>query len=297
MTNMHPNPSTGPECRETVSRAAACGAVAEVYDSANRRPPPIEELVQLWRYRELVAQLVSRNIKARYKRSVLGVLWTMLNPLLMMAVLTLVFSGLFRLTVPNYSVYLLTGLLFWQFFSQATVASTSEIVWGASIVKRIYVPRTVFAVAAVGNGIVNLALSLLPLALVMTVLGVPIGPAALFTPASVVMAAMFTLGVSLFVSSLAVYFADFVEIYQIALTAWMYLTPIIYPADIIPGRLRWLLEMNPLYCLVESFRVPIHGGTMPSPRILAAAAAVSALTLVLGWLFFTRSADEIAYRA
>jgi ABC-type polysaccharide/polyol phosphate export permease len=270
---------------------------AEVYDSANRPPPAVEELAQLWRYRELVVQLVVRNIKARYKRSVLGVLWTMLNPLLMMGVLTLVFSGLFKLSVPDYSVYLLAGLLFWQFFSQATVASTSEIVWGASIVKRVYVPRTVFAVAAVGNGMVNLALSLAPLALIMIALGVPIGPAALFTPVAVLMAAMFTLGIALFVSSLAVHFADFAEIYQIALTAWMYLTPVIYPMDIVPGRLRRLFEMNPLYCLLESFRAPIHSGLLPSPTVFGTAAAVSLLTLLLGWLFFTRSADEIAYRA
>jgi len=268
----------------------------EIYDSAIRPPPAVEELAQLWRYRELVAQLISRNIKARYKRSVLGIVWTMLNPLMMMAVLTLVFSGLFGLSVPDYSVYLLTGLLFWQFFSQATIASTSEIVWGASIVKRIYVPRTVFAVAAVGNGIVNLALSLAPLALIMIVLGVPIGPAVLVTPVTVLLAAMFTLGISLFVSSLAVRFADVAEIHQIALTAWMYLTPVIYPIDIIPDRLRWLFAANPLYCLMETFRAPIHRGALPPPSIAAAAAAVSVLTLLLGWLFFTRSADEIAYR-
>jgi ABC-type polysaccharide/polyol phosphate export permease len=270
---------------------------ADIYDSARRPPPAVEELVQLWRYRELVAQLVARNIRARYKRSVLGVVWTMLNPLLMMVVLSLVFSGLFGLSVPDYSTYLLAGLLFWQFFSQATIASTSEIVWGASILKRIYVPRTVFAVAAVGNGIVNLSLSLLPLALIMIAVGVPIGAAALITPLSIILAAMFTLGVALFVSSLAVYFADFAEIHQIALTAWLYLTPIIYPLSIIPERRRWLFELNPVYHLVEVFRAPIHQGALPSAATLVAAAGISSLTLVLGWLFFTRSADEIAYRA
>jgi len=268
-----------------------------VFDSAHRQPPAIEELVQLWRYRDLVAQLVIRNIKARYKRSVLGVVWTMLNPLLMMAVLSLVLHGLFGLRVPNYSAYLLAGLLLWQFFAQATLASTSEIVWGASLVKRIYVPRTAFAVAAVGNGLVNLALSLVPLALIMAVLGIPVGRAALTIPVSVLLTAMFTLGVALFVSSVAVYFADFMEIYQVALTAWMYLTPVIYPIDIVPERYRWLFKLNPMCHLVDIFRAPIHMNALPAMESLCAAAGASVLVLLLGWLFFTRNSDEIAYRA
>jgi ABC-type polysaccharide/polyol phosphate export permease len=267
------------------------------YDSARRPPAAVEEWVQIWRYRDLVAQLIARNLKARYKRSALGVLWTMLNPLLMMGILSFVFTGLFRLSVPGYSIYLLIGLLFWQFFSQATMASTSEIVWGASIVKRIYVPRTVFAVAAVGNGVVNLVLSLAPLALAMLAFGVPIGRAAWMTPVAILLAAMFTLGVALLVSSLAVYFADFAEIYQVGLTAWMYLTPVIYPLDIVPHRHRWLFELNPLHPLLAVFREPLHLNTLPSAATFACAAAAAVFTLLLGWFIFTRSADEIAYRA
>lgn len=267
------------------------------YDSAKRPAPMVEELLQLLRYRDLVLQLVSRNIKARYKRSVLGVVWTMLNPLLMMVILTLVFSGLFRLTLANYTVYLLAGILLWNFFSQATIAITSEIVWGAGLLKRIYVPRTIFAVSAICTGLINLLLALVPLTLIMLVLGVPIGPALLSLPLPIALTAMFTLGVGLLVSVLAVSFTDAVEIYQIVVTAWMYLTPIIYPIEIIPTQYRWVFGLNPMYYLVQIFRVPIYQNTVAPPGTIGLGTLAAVATLVLGWWFFTKHADEIAYRA
>jgi ABC-type polysaccharide/polyol phosphate export permease len=265
--------------------------IAEIYDTARRPPPMLEELVQLFRYRDLALQLVLRNIKARYKRSMLGVLWTMLNPFLMMIILTLVFSGLFGLRIPNYSVYLLAGLLLWNFFAQATITAANEIVWGASLVKRIYVPRTIFAVATVGTGLINLILALVPLLLIMLVLRVPFGPALLSLPLPILLTVMFALGVGLFVSSLAVYFADIVDIYQIALTAWMYLTPIIYPIDIIPLRYRWLFNLNPMYHLVTLFRAPIYQNTLAPLNTVAITALFSVAALVVGWWIFAGGAD------
>lgn len=270
--------------------------IKEIYDSARRPGPMLEELVQLFRYRDLALQLVLRNIKARYKRSMLGVLWTMLNPFLMMLVLTLVFSGLFGLRLPNYPVYLLAGLLLWNFFAQATIAATNEIIWGASLVKRIYVPRTIFAVTTVGTGLINLILALVPLLLIMLVLRVPVGPALLSLPLPILLTVMFALGIGLFVSSLAVYFADIVEIYQIVLTAWMYLTPIIYPIDIIPRQYHWFFNLNPMYHLVTLFREPICHNTLAPLNTVGIAALIAVAALVVGWWFFTRSADEIAYR-
>lgn len=272
-------------------------AITESYDSARRPAPMLEEMFQLFRYRDLVLQLILRNIKARYKRSMLGVLWTMLNPFLMMLVLTLVFSGLFGLRMPNYAIYLLSGLLLWNFFSQATISATSEIVWGASLVKRIYVPRTIFAVATVGTGLINLILALVPLFLIILVLRVPIGPPILSLPLPILLTVMFTLGVGLFISSLAIRFSDIAEISQIALTAWMYLTPIIYPLDIIPVQYRWLFNLNPMYHLVTVFRAPICYKTVAPLNTVGIAALIAFTALVVGWWFFTRSADEIAYRA
>jgi ABC-type polysaccharide/polyol phosphate export permease len=268
-----------------------------IYDSARRPAPALEELGAIFKYRDLVGQLVSRNIKARYKRSVLGVVWTMLNPLMMMAVLTLVFSGLFRLTLPNYSVYVLAGLLLWNFFAQSTITATSEIVWGASLLKRIYVPRTIFVVSAVCTGLVNLVVALVPLTLIMLVLRAPLGLALLSIPVPVALTAMFALGVGLLVSMLAVYFADVVEIYQIVLTAWLYLTPIIYPEEIIPVPYRWLFRINPMYHLVQIFRTPIYENKLAPIETIVAGSLVAVVVLVVGWWFFTKNSDELTYRA
>lgn len=268
----------------------------EIYDSTHRPPAIIEELGEVWRYRDLLAQLVVRNVKIRYKRSVLGIGWTMLHPLLMMLILTLVFSNVFRISLEHYAVYVLSALLLWNFFAQATSDSMSELVWGGGLLHRIYLPRSVFALSAVGTGLVNLIFAIGPLALIMLVTGVAFKPVLFFLLVPILLTAMFALGIGLIFSVLAARFADVAHIYQILLTAWMYLTPIIYPTEIIPDQYRWAVNLNPMYYLVETFRAPIYGGVFPSFSTLVTAVLVSVATLLLGWGFFTQKADELAYR-
>jgi ABC-2 type transport system permease protein len=267
-----------------------------VYDSAQARFPLVDECKELFRYRDLLAQLIARNLKTRYKRSALGILWTMLNPLLMMLVLTFVFSHVFRFSMTHYAAYALAGLLLWNFFAQTTVGAMSELVWGGSLLNRIYLPRTIFAFAALGTGLINLLLSLVPLFIIMLVTGVPLRPAALILPLPILLTSMFALGVGLFLSRLAVYFTDVLEMYQIVLTAWMYLTPVIYPKEIIPAHSRWLFNLNPMYHLLEIFRAPLYVGWFAGVKTMAAAAAAALLMLAFGWWYFVRKADEIAYR-
>ena len=271
-------------------------AATPVYDSAQRRWPALAELQELWRYRDLLRQLVVRNIKTRYKRSVLGILWTLLNPLLMMTVLTLVFSNIFRFKIEHYPVYALSGLVLWNFFAQTTTGAMSELLWSGSLMNRIYMPRAIFAVSALGTGLVNLLLALVPLLLLMIVTGTPLRPALLFLPVPLLLTALFALGVALFLSTLAVYFSDVVEMYQIFLTAWLYLTPIIYSKENIPPAYQKFFNLNPLYHLLELFRAPLHTGVLAGPKTLGAAALASLLTLVCGWWFFAGKADEFAYR-
>lgn len=267
-----------------------------VYDSAQRPPAFWEELTALWAYRDLVRQLVARDIKVRYKRSVLGVAWTMLNPLLMMGVLTLVFSHLFRFDLPHYPVYLLAGTMLWNFFAQTTTQMMQQLVWGGALLNRIYVPRTVFAISALGSGLVNLGLGLVPLGLIMAATGAPFTPALAFLPVAILLAAAFTLGVGLLLSSLAVVFPDIIEMYQVLLTAWYFLTPVIYPSRILPEPYATWLKLNPMHHLLAAFRGPIHGGVVPSAKSLAASAALAAGILLFGWLVFTARADKIIYR-
>ncbi|MGH9938808.1 MAG: ABC transporter permease, partial [Blastocatellia bacterium] len=269
-----------------------------IYDSARLGIPFVEEFTELARYRDLVKHLIARNIKTRYKRSALGILWTMLNPLMMMIVLTFVFSEIFRGSIvsKSYSAYALAGLLLWNFFAQTTLGAMSELVWGGGLLRRIYLPRAIFAVSALGTSLVNLLLSLVPLFIIILVTGVPIRPVALVLPGPIILTAMFALGVALFLSRIAAYFHDVMEMYQILLTAWMYLTPIIYPKEIIPERFRWLFKINPMYHLMEVFREPLTVGTMAGPKTWAAAAVAAVLTLAFGWWFFSKKADELAYR-
>ncbi len=206
------------------------------YDSAQHRSPIISELNELLNYRGLLRQYISQGIKTRYKRSALGVIWTLLNPLLNTAVLTLAFSTLFRFSLKNYPIYLLAGLVFWNFFSQTTATAMDRLIWGGGILKRIYIPRTIFSISEVGTGLVNLFLAMIPLAIIMLIMGHPFRLALLFLPVSIFTIAMFTLGVALLFSTLALFFVDVSEMYKILLMAWFYLTPIIYPLNIIPQR-------------------------------------------------------------
>ncbi|MDE3092128.1 MAG: ABC transporter permease, partial [Chloroflexota bacterium] len=266
------------------------------YDSSQRRLAIIEDAVELYRYRDLLYSLVQRDLTVRYKRSVLGFLWTMLNPLLTMIVMTIVFSTLFRFQIEHYPVYLLSGLLIWNFFSQSTFQAVDSLVWGGGLISKIYLPKSVFVVSAVLVGLVNLLLALIPLFLIMFATGQPLTWALLFLPVPLVLTCFLTLGVGLFVAAIAVFFSDVAEIYRVGLTIVMYLTPIFYPASIVPERFAVFLRLNPIYYFIELFRVPIYQGQLPDLSILICASLIAVGSLLVGWWFFTRKADEFAYR-
>lgn len=269
-----------------------------LYDSATLTNPAVEELQEVWNYRNLIYQLTRRDILARYKRSVLGIAWTMLNPLGMMVVLTIAFSELFRFeTEFSYPAYVLSGLMVWTFFSQTTTAAMVNLVWGGGLLHRIYVPRTAFASAAILTGVVNFLFSLIPLIAVMLITGVPLRFSLLLLPLPILLISAFALGIGLIISTLAVYFPDVAEMYQIVLTAWMYLTPIIYPESILPEATRfWITHLNPMYYMVKIFRQIVYYGNLSLDGDLLIATLVTVGTLVLGWIVFTRKAGEFSYR-
>lgn len=266
------------------------------YDSANRRSVYLEELVGLLRYRYLVAQLVARNIKTRYKRSFLGVTWTMVNPLLTMVVLTLVFSQIFGYGTQNYALHVLSGLIIWNFFAQSTVSAMSDLMWSGGLIGRIYLPKSAFAVSAVGTGLLNLLLALIPYLLISLALGVPIRTVWWALPLVVIVNTTFTLGIGLLASSLSVYFQDVMPMYEVLLTAWMYLTPVIYPVEVLPTGLRSALRFNPMVAHVEAFRSVLLRGELPSLEIWVIATGTSVAALGLGWWAFARRSRDYAYR-
>jgi ABC-2 type transport system permease protein len=254
-----------------------------------------KEIQALYRYRYLVSEMVQKNIKNRYKRSILGVAWTMINPLLTMLVLTIVFSQLFGVTLTHYPVYLLSGLLLWNFFSQTTVSAIRDLVWSSSLLKRIYIPKGLFATAAVGTGIVNLLLALIPLGFIALLTGAKLGLPLLFLPVALLIASLFSLGVGLAISTQAVFFGDVVEMYQIFLVAWMYLTPIFYPVEILSPSLRWIILLNPFYYILKCFRDPIYLNKLPDLQTFIIASLSAVIAAVIGGWIFTRKSNEFAY--
>jgi ABC-type polysaccharide/polyol phosphate export permease len=268
----------------------------EIYDSARLRHPLVEEFRAIFKYQDLLLQFISRSLKTRYKRSVLGVVWTLLNPILTMIVLTLVFSNLFRFDIKHYPVYLLSGLVIWGFFSSTTTEAMGEMVLSGDLLRRIYVPKSVFAVSAIGTGLVNLGISLIPLFAIALITGVPIRPAILVMPPAILLLAIFSLGVGLILATAAVYFADMLPVYDVILKVWIYATPIFYPIGIIPQPWNRLFRLNPVYHLLRLFRDPLFEGTIPGWQTWAVATFVSLAALIVGGLIFTAKSKEYAYR-
>lgn len=246
------------------------------------------EVRDLRAHLHLLGSLVHRDLTVRYKRSVIGFFWTMLNPLLLMLIFVAIFSAIFRFSIEHYETYFLSEYLPWNFFSQATVGSMASIAWNGALMKRVRVPGTIFALSTTISGLVNLVLSMIPLFAIMLLVGAPLRPALAFLPVSFALLAIFTLGLSLALSSVAVVFADVREMWTVAVTGLMYLTPIIYPISIVPERYRWLIEANPLTYLLETIRAPIYEGRIPDSRTLVISAASALVALMAGWLVFRR---------
>ncbi len=265
------------------------------YDSAGRRTGMVAELRELVRYQDLLKILISQITKHRYKRSALGVVWTLLNPLISMAVLTIAFSTVFK-TSARYPVYLLSGLVCWNFFSQTTLYSMTSLSGAGGLIKRVYVPPTIFGVASVANGLINLAFSLVPLVIIMAILDQPFHATWWFVPVPLLLLAAFTLGLTLLMSTLAVFFADVVDMFGLILQSWFFLTPIMDPLDVLPIEYQGLMKINPMYHLVELFRAPIIAGTLPPLEHFLWSAGWAAAMLAFGWFTITRKARDFAYR-
>ncbi|HNZ00725.1 MAG TPA: ABC transporter permease [Anaerolineaceae bacterium] len=268
-----------------------------LYDSARHANSFVTEFLALIHYRELVRQMISRSIKTRYKRSALGVIWTMLNPLLTMLVLTIVFSTLFRFQIEHYPVYILSGLLAWNFFASTTNLAMGEMLWSGDLLKRIYLPKAIFVVSTTGSGLVNMGLSMVPLLIIMLITRTPITSSMLILPVSILALTIFAMGVGFILSTIVVYFQDIMPIYEVVLMMGMYATPIIYPPEIIPERFQFITKLNPVYYFVRCFQEPIFKGQIPSLETWITTFLIAIFTLIVGWYIFTRKVSEYAYRA
>jgi len=215
------------------------------------------------KYRYLLFNLVKRDFVSRYRKSLLGVFWSLLNPLLTMLVMTMVFSYLFRFDIPNYPVYLLSGQLIVGFFNESTTRAMGSVIGAEGIIKKVYTPKYIFPIANVLSSLVNLLFSFVALLLVAVVTGTPLHWAMLLSPIPIVYLFVFSLGVSMLLSSMAVFFRDLTYLYGVFLTLLTYLTPVFYPVSIIPERFQPIMGLNPMYQFVDYFRSLVIYGIAP----------------------------------
>lgn len=249
----------------------------------------------LKRYSFLMRQLVARDFKTKYKRSVLGVLWSFLNPLLTMSVQYLIFSSLFKSSIENFAVYLMTGGIIFNFFSEAVGLGLSSIVVNAPLITKVYVPKYIYPVSRVLSSAVNVLISMIPLCFMILISGISLRKSMLLFPLVLLYTTVFCIGVSLLLSSSMVFFRDTQFLWGIVSMLWMYMTPIFYPESIIPQQFLRLYHMNPLYQFIYFLRTIIIDGTAPGPYTFLYCILCAVIPLLLGLWVFRKTQDRFVF--
>lgn len=240
------------------------------------------DLGELWACRELLASFVARDVKVRYKQTVLGAAWVILRPLLSVAIFTVIFGRLARIPSEGYpyAVFVYAALLPWTFFAGSVTASGNSLVGSAGLIGKVYFPRLIVPFASVGAGLVDFAVSGAFLLLLMPVLGAGWSLSLLAVPFLLLPILLLALGVGTLFSALAVAYRDFVGVMGFMLQIWMYATPVIYPSTLVPERWRWVLGLNPMTGLVEGFRSAFLGRPFDLVSVASSSVAATAAFLI-----------------
>ena len=259
----------------------------------------IRHLRELWRYRELIRNLVVRDLKVRYKNSLLGVAWSWLNPLLMMVVYTVFFTVFLRnADIPRYPVFVMTGLLSWNFFSDSIVSVTGCIVGNAHLIKKVYFPREALPISIVLANLVNFLIAL-PVFFVLAIAWkAPLSWWALLMPLTILIQAAFTLGLAFILATLNVFYRDTQIILNVLMLAWFFLTPVFYSIRSVPQQASllgiqfdaqlWLRRLNPMASIIASYRDLLYWGAPTGIDFLLRTAVTGLIILVVGYLVFLR---------
>ena len=264
------------------------------WKQANRgKNNPLVSISTLYtRYAFLIKQLVSRDFKTKYKRSVLGMAWSFLNPLLTMSVQYIVFSTLFKSDIPNYPVYLLSGIVFMNFFNEAVSMGMTSITGNASLIKKVYMPKYIYPVSRILSSLVNFALAILPLFLVMLFTGTPFRSSLLLLVFDILCLLGFVTGMGLLLTTAMTFFQDTQFLWGVISLMWMYLTPVFYPESIIPAKFLTLYHMNPMYQYIIFARICIIDGISPEPMAYLWCIVSSLVVFALGVVTFKKNQDK-----
>lgn len=248
---------------------------------------------RLFAFRHLLKQLVLKDIKLKYRRSFLGYLWSVLNPLLVMFVMLLVFSHMFRSDIENFPAYLIIGQTLFNFMSEATNQAIFSITGNAALLKKVYVPKYIFTLSKVTSSLVNLLFAMGAMLIVFIVSRVHFNVSMLFIPVVLVELYLFSLGLGLFLAQAAVFFRDIQYIYTVLLTAWTYLTPLFYPMSLLPDSMQKGIRLfNPMYHYVTQFREGVMYQCLPDWNSVAYGFVMAFLFLLAGTWSFLKAQDK-----
>ena len=247
----------------------------------------------LYQYRDLLKELVSRDLKLKYRRSFLGYLWSILNPLLVMIVMTIVFSAMFKRNIKNFPVYLLCGRMCYDFLQTSTNAAMRSVTGNQALLKKTYIPKYIFTLAKVTSGMVDFALSFGALFIVVFATRCPVRWTVVMIPLVVAQLYIFCLGVGFILGELHVFFRDIQYIYRAFLVAWLYLTPIFSPIERLPLSLQMFIKFfNPMYYYITQLRAMVLYGVVPEARLFWGGWIIAFVMLVIGLLAFQKNKDR-----
>ena len=244
---------------------------------------------EIYKYREMIFSLVRKDLRGRYKGSVLGFLWTFINPLLQLGVYTLVFSVIMRNGIEKFYLFLFVALMPWIFFSASITGGSTSVIISQDMVKKIYFPRQVLPIAYVTSAFVNMVLSFLVIFIVLILSGVGISIIAIMClPVIMIVEYILCLGIAMLTSALTVYFRDLEYILSIVAMAWMYLTPVLYSVDMVPDKLQPLINLNPMTPIIIAYREILYYKQVPHFSTLIQATILGIFVLIVGNLVFNK---------
>lgn len=268
-----------------------------VYDSSSLINPFMDEIRSLINNRFILRRMIFTDFKTRYRRSYLGVLWSLLNPFLHMLVFVIVFSNLFKSRIPHYPLYLLSGNMIFSFFSTSTSGAMRQVISNARMIRRVFLPKSIFVLAIVGNNAINLFFTMLILIPLAFFEKIKFTSSILFIIPAFILVTGFIIGVSLTLATITTYLNDFSQLWSIILIFWTYLTPIFYPESIISENFIHIYRFNPMYVFISLFRDPIIYGHVSAPDLWLKGFLFSSITLLFGWWVFTKNSNNFAYLA
>lgn len=251
-----------------------------------------EKIGAFQRFTPLLRELVVRDIKVRYRHSVLGLVWTVLNPLLMMVVITIVFSTLFKQNIPNFPIYYLSGSLLFAFNSESTTTALNSIITNSSLIKKVYIPKYLFPFSNILSGLVNLGFSLIAMFIVMVLTKAPFHITLLLIPIPIFYTFLFATGLGILLSALTVYFRDIAHFYSVFILAWTYFTPVFYPVEILGERAMALMRLNPMYHYITFMRELVLNGNFPSMKENLLCMVMGLAMVLAGLLVFYKKQDK-----